>query len=146
MTENVAVKHEGAYVVPAEIDTKLDIGKRMRGISVPAGNFDHIEILAGDAGCGPNAIDGEIVLRFDEEVQLVKVKFVIFFGVILDGPLLDSALSSDDVGTSVGIEDVLRFSEDVHEKGSGLNLVEEDGSLDGDRRSSKSGKALVAGA
>ena len=132
MIEDVAMENESADIVSTEVDADFDVGIRVSSVTVPVGNFDHIEILAEDGGSGRISIDFEIVLRLHKEMHLVKMEFVIFEGMVFDGPFLDGALGGGDRWRRVGIKDLLRLACDDHEKLRWLNFVEIDEAFRGD--------------
>ena len=73
MVENMAVINEVPDVRPAKIHADLDARERMRGISVPVGNLDHIQELTLNGLYGLAPVDLEIVLRQNVKMNLMEV-------------------------------------------------------------------------
>jgi hypothetical protein len=109
MIEDVTVEDEGPNIRSAKINQQFDIRERVIGIAVPSGNFDHVEILAGHRRCLLLPVDLEVVLRLHQEVELMKVEFMIFLSMIFYSPLFHRPLRCSDRRCRIGIEDLLRL-------------------------------------
>jgi len=84
MFEKVAMVDEISYIRCAKIHAQGDAGERMMRIAVPERYFDHVHHLSLNRPDGMAAIDREIILRQNQKVQLVKMKFMVLAGTILN--------------------------------------------------------------
>ncbi len=119
------MEDEVANVTSAEVDTERDTGIRVSNILVPEWNLDRVEVLACDSRRLLGSIQLEVILRFHQKMQLMEVEYVVLARVIFDGPFFDRTLRGDDVGSSVGIENMFRLSLHSHEKLCLVILVKE---------------------
>ena len=114
MSEDVAMEDEVADVGSTEVREYLDLRVRNDWFAVVVGagrwvdaallwrrttaerHLDHIQELAVDGWRLLTAVDLEVVLGQNHEMDLVLVQFVVLAGVVLDDPFLHGSLGGDD--------------------------------------------------
>jgi len=62
MIQDVAVENKRANVWTTEIDPQCDARKGMRGVAIPIGDFDHVQVLTQDSGRRYVPVDLKIIL------------------------------------------------------------------------------------
>ena|SRR5215469_424934 len=113
-------------------------------VSIPEWNLNHIQVLASDDRSLWRAVEFEVILRFNQEVNLVKVEGVAFLSSVLNDPPFDRALRGHNVRRSVGIEDVFVLSLHGHKEGiHRVDFVEEYRTLHTNRLASQAREASL---
>ena len=100
----------------AEVHHQRDAGKWSSLVAVPEGNLDHVRELAGNGWRLLGTVCLEVILRQHLEMNLVKMKFVVLRGLVLNGPLFHCSLPSNNRWRVIVIEKLRSMPQDGNKK------------------------------
>src|SRR5215471_20695003 len=109
----------------AEVHQQRDAGKWSILVAGPEGNLDHVRELAGNGGRLLGTVRLKVILRQHLEMNLVKMKLMVLRGLVLNGPLFDCALPSNNRWRVVVIEKLGSLSHNGNEELSGIVVLRE---------------------
>src|SRR5258708_6590118 len=148
MGEDVAVIDEVTDVHPTEVHEQTDAWDRYILLTYPERDFNHVRKLPGNGRRLRVVIDLEVVLRLDQEVDLVHVEFVVLLGYVLNDPLFHRSLCGHDRWRIVAVEQrwLLARAYLRNKELGRLYLAELEGARGRDGLAADPAKPLLAGA
>src|SRR5262249_17406267 len=125
VAEDMAMIDKISNVHTAEVHQQRDAGKWGTLVAVPEGNLDHVRELTGNDGRLLGTVGLEVILRQHLKMNLVKMKFMVLHGLVLNDPLFHCSLPSNNRQRVIVIENLGSLSHNGNEEGSGIRILGE---------------------